>query len=172
MIASTLLTRRLRSSAMCSWRVIRPSSSFGRPPFARSRPIFIATGGRAGRSAVLRRRRAVAVHVRLRLRLLDGLLGLLLGARGAGVLGQLALLAGADLLLPDLLRLAELPHELGQLRGAEEQDHDDEDDDPLGALRHAEEWVHVGSRFLDRATRSILRPAAGVPAMVSGGGGC
>src|SRR5262245_52526127 len=133
-MASTLFTKRLRSSAMCSPRVIRPSAFFGRLR-VRSRPKLRATGRTAGGSVALRRRRAVArvvpVHLRVRLlglRLglrLSLLLDLLLHRRVAGLVGQLGrLVLLGDLVVPCLLGLAEGANQPGQLRGAEEQHHD------------------------------------------------
>src|SRR5215207_2258032 len=171
-IASTHLSNRLRSSVMCSRRVIRPSSSFGRRSFRR--PILtIVTAcvgvsvGRVGRRHAVARR--LAVHlVRLLGRSLGRRLGLSLRLLALGQL--VALLAtGADLFLPDLLRLAELAHQRRQLGRPEEQHDDREDDEPLRALGHTEERDHDELPFtnfyswLNRERRYYARTRSSPP---------
>src|SRR5437879_4664355 len=120
-MASTHLSSRFRSSVMCSRRVIRPSSSFGRLSFRR--PILTSVTGRARDSVGRVRRRqavagALAVHL-VRLRLLNRLLGRRLSALGELLVALL--LARADLFFPDLLRPAELLDQGRQLGRTEQQ---------------------------------------------------
>src|SRR4051812_2628799 len=88
-MASTHLSSRFRSSVMCSRRVIRPSSSFGRLSFRR--PILTSvTGGARDSVGRVRRRQAVARGLAVHLvRLLNGLLNGLLGWR-LNALGELS----------------------------------------------------------------------------------